>query len=71
MVAIGIAALHSRTDHHDQTLGYGMSNYECVHKCLYYYQHHLTGLHLGNDSRGGKIRFYESKGGQWCKDPCA
>ena len=30
-----------------------------------------AGLHLGNDSRGGKIRFYESKGGQWCKDPCA
>ena len=28
---------------------------------------HMTiyqaGLHLGNDSRGGKIRFYESKGG--------
>jgi len=23
----------------------------------------LAGLHLGNDSRGGKIRFYESKGG--------
>ena len=22
-----------------------------------------TGLHLGNDPRGGKIRFYESKGG--------
>ena len=29
-----------------------------------------AGLHLGNDSRGGKIRFYESKGGQWCKDLC-
>ena len=27
----------------------------------------LTGLHLGNDSRGGKIRFYESKGGNGVK----
>ena len=26
-----------------------------------------TGLHLGNDSRGGKIRFYESKGGNGIK----
>ena len=23
----------------------------------------ITGLHLGNDSRGGKIMFYEIKGG--------
>ena len=27
----------------------------------------LSGLHLGNDSRGGKIRFYESKGGNGVK----
>ena len=26
-----------------------------------------AGLHLGNDSRGGKIRFYESKGGNGVK----
>ena len=25
----------------------------------------ITGRYLENDSRGGKIRFYESKGGQW------
>ena len=34
-----------------------------------------AGLHIGNDSRGGKIRFYESKEGNGvkirvCKDPC-
>ena len=28
---------------------------------------HTPGLHLGNDSRGGKIRFYESKGGNGVK----
>ena len=26
-----------------------------------------SGLHLGNNSRGGKIRFYESKGGNGIK----
>ena len=34
----------------------------CVraHACVCAYD---SGLHLGNDSRGGKIRFYESRGG--------
>jgi len=32
--------------------------------CATYY---LTGLHLGNDSRGGKITFYVSKGGDGVK----
>ena len=26
------------------------------------YAFKIAGLHLGNDSRGGKIRFYESEG---------
>ena len=33
----------------------------CVLVCV------CAGLHLGNDSRGGKIRFYESKGGNGVK----
>jgi len=28
---------------------------------------HIAGLHLGNDSRGGKITFYESKGSNGVK----
>ena len=32
--------------------------------CVWCY---VSGLHLGNDSRGGKIQFYESKGGHGVK----
>ena len=35
--------------------------YVCMYVCMY------AGLHLGNDSRGGKIWFYESKGGNGVK----
>ena len=38
--------------------------YECL--CVHAYAF-MSGLHLGNNSRGGKIRFYESKGGNSIK----
>ena len=30
----------------------------------------IAGLHLVGGGGGGKGRFYESGGGQQCKDPC-
>jgi len=43
---------------------HAFSDKKIHYNALYSY---YTGLHLGNDLRGGKIKFYESKGGNGVK----